>query len=105
MRRKLKDTIEREPAALEEHVSPVPPIILDDVVRLGLHPQVERNQRDAPDPPGARDRHEARASAESGWGALPHDVDRQGEAGGDAEARECEHAVCEEVTREAGVSV
>ena len=51
MRRQLENAIECQPAALKENVSPVPPIILDDLVGLGFDPQVEGNQRDTPDPP------------------------------------------------------
>lgn len=51
MRRELEDTVERKAAALEENIAPVPAIILDDVMCLGLHPQVERDEGDAPNPP------------------------------------------------------
>ena len=48
---KLEHAIKDERATLEENVSPVPPVILDDLVGLGFDPQVEGNQRDTPDPP------------------------------------------------------
>lgn len=39
--RELKDAVEYEGAALKKDVTPVPPIIFYDVVRLGFHPEVE----------------------------------------------------------------
>ena len=45
MRCKLKHTVEYKIAPLEENVSPVPTIILDDVMRLSFHPEVEANER------------------------------------------------------------
>ena len=50
MGRKLENAVKHESTALEEHIPPVPPIILDDVMRLGLDPKVEGNQRNAADP-------------------------------------------------------
>ena len=50
MRGKFKYTIEDESTALEEHIAPVPAVVLDHVVRLGLDPKVEGNQRNAADP-------------------------------------------------------
>lgn len=47
----LEDAIEDERAALEKDVAPVPAVILDDVVRLGLHPKVKCDQCDPADPP------------------------------------------------------
>ena len=47
----LKDTIEDKVASLEETVAPVPPIVLDDVVSLGLDPEIEANQCNSSQPP------------------------------------------------------
>lgn len=51
VRRELKDTIKDEIAALEEAVAPIPTVILYDIVRFSLHPEVERNEREASYPP------------------------------------------------------
>jgi hypothetical protein len=51
MRSKLKDTIEDKIAPLEETVTPVPAIVLDDVVGFGLDPEIEANQSDSSQPP------------------------------------------------------
>lgn len=50
MRGQLKDTIEYEGTSLEEDVAPVPAVILDDVVGLRLHPQIEPDERKSADP-------------------------------------------------------
>jgi hypothetical protein len=39
--RHLKDAVEYEGATLEEDVTPVPPVILYDVVCLDFYPEVE----------------------------------------------------------------
>lgn len=49
--RELEHAVERQATTLEEHVSPVPAIILDNMVRLGLDPEVKRDERKAADPP------------------------------------------------------
>ena len=51
MGRKLKDAVESEAAALEEHVAPVPAVVFHDVVCLRLDPEVEGNKGNAADPP------------------------------------------------------
>ncbi len=48
--RKLEHTIEDKGTPLEEHISPVPAVILDHVMGLGLDPKVEGNKRNAADP-------------------------------------------------------
>lgn len=50
VRRQLEHTIKDECATLEEHVTPIPAVILDDIMRLGLDPQIEPNQCEAPNP-------------------------------------------------------
>lgn len=52
MRCELKDTIEHQCTTLEEAVAPIPPVVLHDMMRLGFDPKVERDQRNAADPPG-----------------------------------------------------
>lgn len=47
----LEDAIEYESATLEKHVTPVPAIILDDVMGLGLYPQIEPDQSYSGEPP------------------------------------------------------
>lgn len=51
MRRELEHAIEDQRASLEKDITPVPPIVLDDVVSLGLDPEIECDQRNAADPP------------------------------------------------------
>ena len=41
MRSKLEHAIEHESATLEKYVTPVPTIVLDDIVSFSLYPQVE----------------------------------------------------------------
>ena len=50
MRRELKHAVKYECATLEEAVAPVPAIVLDDVVGLGLNPKIEGDQGDTSDP-------------------------------------------------------
>ena len=47
----LKHAVENERSTLKEYVTPIPTVILDDIVGFGLHPQVESNQSDTSDPP------------------------------------------------------
>ena len=54
MRSKLKHAIEYESPALKEYVAPVPTIVLDDVVSLGLYPQIEPYQGYSTEPPAKR---------------------------------------------------
>ena len=94
VRSKLKHAIEYESAALEKHVTPVPAIVLDDVVSLGLYPQVEPDQGHSSEP----------SVGESYWTfyhsriEIPSKVHSKRKALGDTEANKCEHAVREEVT-------
>ena len=46
----LEDAIKNERAALEEDVTPVPAVVLDDVVRFAFDPPVENDEREAADP-------------------------------------------------------
>jgi hypothetical protein len=50
MRCELKHAVKDECTALEEAVAPVPAIVLNDMVRLGLDPEIERDQDDTSDP-------------------------------------------------------
>ncbi len=51
MWRELKHTIEDKSPTLEEHIAPVPAIVLDNVMSLSLHPQIEGNEGYTADPP------------------------------------------------------
>jgi len=51
VRSELKHTIEHQSATLEKYVTPVPTIVLDDIVSLGLYPQVELDQGYSSEPP------------------------------------------------------
>lgn len=95
MRRHLEDAVEHERAALEEDVAPVPTVVLHNMVRLSLDPQVEHDEEDAADP--------AAAASENTGAHGPLNDEPQGmhdgrQVGRDAEAREREHAVRQEVT-------
>src|SRR5258708_33073235 len=82
----LEDTVEDETTADEEAVAPVPAIVLDDVVGLGLDPPVERDEGETRDP--------------------SCDVDGLGGTLRDAEERKCEHAIRDKVAAsDARVSV
>ena len=48
----FEDTIKDKGTTLEEAVAPIPPVVLHDMMRLGFDPKVERDQRNAADPPG-----------------------------------------------------
>ena len=50
MRRELKHAVKDKCTTLEEAVAPVPAIVLNDMVGLGLDPEIERNQGDTSDP-------------------------------------------------------
>lgn len=54
MWRKLKHAIEDERTSLKEAVAPVPTVILDDMVRFRLDPEVERDKDDATNPAAIR---------------------------------------------------
>ena len=41
MRRELEDAVKDERTTLKEDVAPVPAVVLDDIVSLGLDPKVE----------------------------------------------------------------
>jgi len=77
MRCHLEHAVKDEAAASEEAVAPIPPVILDDVVGLGLDPPIEGDEGEACHP--------------------TRDVDGLGETVGNTEAREGEHAVRDEV--------
>ena len=67
MRRHLENTIEHEGPSFEETVAPVPSVVLDDMMSLLLHPDVERDQRDTGDPSqDVQDARESRGDAEAG---------------------------------------
>jgi len=51
VRSELENTIENQSATLEKYVTPVPTIVLDDIVGLGLYPQVEPDQGYSSEPP------------------------------------------------------
>ena len=51
MRRELEDAVKDERTTLKEDIAPVPAVVLDDIVSLGLDPKVERDESDAADPP------------------------------------------------------
>jgi hypothetical protein len=46
----LKHAVKDECTTLEKAVTPVPTIVLNDMVGLGLDPEIERDQGDASDP-------------------------------------------------------
>ena len=50
MRRELEDAVKDERTTLKEDVAPVPAVVLDHVVGLGLDPKIECNQCNAADP-------------------------------------------------------
>jgi hypothetical protein len=50
VRSELEHAIKNEIAALEENISPVPAIVLHNIVCLCFDPKVERDQRNATDP-------------------------------------------------------
>jgi hypothetical protein len=54
MRGQLEDTVKHKRAALEKHITPVPAIILDDIVCLGFDPKVKYNQCNTADPSAQR---------------------------------------------------
>ena len=51
MRRELEDAVKDERTTLKEDIAPVPAVVLDDIVSLGLDPKVERDQGNTADPP------------------------------------------------------
>ena len=51
MRSQLEDTIERQSTSLEEHITPVPAIVLYDMMGLSLDPEVERDEGETTNPP------------------------------------------------------
>jgi len=50
--RHLENAVKYEGTSFEEDVAPVPAVILDDMVRLGLDPEVEGDQGETTDPAG-----------------------------------------------------
>lgn len=51
MRSKLEHAIEYESTTLKKYVTPVPTIIFDDIMGLGLYPQIEPDQGYSSEPP------------------------------------------------------
>ena len=51
MRSELEHAIKHKSATLEKYVTPVPTVILDDIVGLSLDPQVKPNQGYSSEPP------------------------------------------------------
>ena len=51
MRGELEHAVKDERTTLKEDVAPVPAVVLDDIVSLGLDPKVERDQGNTADPP------------------------------------------------------
>lgn len=47
MRCEFEHAVKYKIAALEEHVSPIPSVILDDVMSLSFYPEVKADKRDA----------------------------------------------------------
>lgn len=43
----LKNAVEDQISALEEDISPIPTIILDNVVSFSLHPEVKADENEA----------------------------------------------------------
>lgn len=50
MRSHFEDAVKDQRTALEEAVTPVPPIVLNDVVCFLLDPDIERDESDTGDP-------------------------------------------------------
>jgi len=50
----FKYTIKNEVSALEEAVTPVPTVVFNHVVGLGLNPEIEANESNATKPPSER---------------------------------------------------
>ena len=73
MRCHLEHTIKDEATPREEAVAPIPPVILDNVVGLGLDPPIERDEGQASNPTS--------------------DMDCLRETVGNTETREGEHAI------------
>lgn len=51
MRRQLEHAVKYKRTALEKYITPVPSIILYDMVRLRLNPKIECDQRNPANPP------------------------------------------------------
>lgn len=50
VRSQLKDAVKNQSSALKEAISPVPAVVLYDIVGLGLNPKIERYERDSSQP-------------------------------------------------------
>jgi hypothetical protein len=50
VRREFKHAIKNERATLEEAITPIPAIVLNDVVRLRFDPEIECDEDDTADP-------------------------------------------------------
>ena len=87
---KLEDAIEYKSTTLEKHVTPVPAIVFDNIVSLGLYPQVEPDQGYSSEPP-------AGVCYSMGFNhgriEIPSHVHPERQTFGDAETSKCEHAV------------
>ena len=91
---KLEHAIKDERATLEEDVAPVPPVILDDVVRFRLDPQVEHDKEESANPSMGYLGHRCLVERFD----APQSMNDGRQVGGHAEARERKHAVRGEVT-------
>jgi len=47
MRREFEHAVKYKIAALKEHISPIPSVIFDDVMSLGLYPKVKPDEHNA----------------------------------------------------------
>jgi hypothetical protein len=50
VRCKLENAVEDQSTALEKHVTPVPAIVLHDVMGFGLYPKIEHDECDTAEP-------------------------------------------------------
>jgi len=48
---KLKNSVEDQVASLEEAVTPIPAVVLDDVVCFSFNPGVETDEEESGEPP------------------------------------------------------
>ena len=91
---KLEDAVENQVASLEEAVSPVPAVVLDDVVCFSLNPGVKTDEEETGEPPEVINGETTRNGLGNDGGRnSPHDMNRHGKILGHAEARERKHAV------------
>ena len=95
VRSELEYPVEYESATLEKHITPVPTIVLDDIVSLSLYPQVEPDQGYSTEPPVGESQSMGLNHSRAG---VPSHVHSERQAFRDTEASKCEHAVGQEVT-------